>query len=143
MGQIVKVLGAKAHHNGIKAFSETDFTEDLQVIDVPTLVMHSDDGQIVPIAESAPLSVKLLKKGILKVYEKFPHGTVHDARRRDQPRLSRLHQGLNRWPVGVGTTRPGPSAKIRPQRAALCPQAYSRRYEMHKESTINREVQNV
>jgi non-heme chloroperoxidase len=70
---------AKAHYDGIKAFSQTDFTEDLQVIDVPTLVMHGDDDQIVPIADSAPLSVKLLKKGTLKVYEKFPHGmcTTH------------------------------------------------------------------
>ena len=71
--------GAKAHYDGIKAFSETDFTEDLKVIDVPTLVMHGDDDQIVPIADSAPLSAKLLKKGTLKVYEKFPHGmcTTH------------------------------------------------------------------
>ena len=65
---------AKAHYDGIKAFSETDFTEDLKIIDVPTLVMHGDDDQIVPIADSAPLSAKLLKKGKLKVYEKFPHG---------------------------------------------------------------------
>jgi non-heme chloroperoxidase len=71
--------GAKAHYDGIKAFSETDFTEDLQVIDVPTLVMHGDDDQIVPIADSALLSVKLLKKGSLKVYKGFPHGmcTTH------------------------------------------------------------------
>ena len=71
--------GAKAHYDGIKAFSESDFTKDLQVIDVPTLVMHGDDDQIVPIADSALLSVKLLKKGTLKVYEKFPHGmcTTH------------------------------------------------------------------
>ena len=71
--------GAKAHHDGIKAFSETDFTEDLKMIDVPTLVMHGDDDQIVPIAASALLSSKLLKKGVLKVYEKFPHGmcTTH------------------------------------------------------------------
>jgi non-heme chloroperoxidase len=71
--------GAKAHYDGIKAFSETDFTEDLKVIDVPTLVMHGDDDQIVPIAASALLSVKLLKHGTLKVYEKFPHGvcTTH------------------------------------------------------------------
>ena len=71
--------GAKAHYDGIKAFSETDFTEDLKVIDVPTLVMHGDDDQIVPIADSAPLSVKLLKQGTLKVYEQFPHGlcTTH------------------------------------------------------------------
>jgi non-heme chloroperoxidase len=71
--------GTKAHYDGIRAFSETDFTEDLKVIDVPTLVMHGDDDQIVPIADSALLSVKLLKKGTLKVYEKFPHGmcTTH------------------------------------------------------------------
>ena len=70
---------AKAHYEGIKAFSETDFTDDLKIIDVPTLVMHGDDDQIVPIADSAPLSAKLLKNGTLKVYEKFPHGmcTTH------------------------------------------------------------------
>ena len=70
---------AKAHYDGIKAFSETDFTEDLKIIDVPTLVMHGEDDQIVPIADSAPLSAKLLKNGTLKVYEKFPHGmcTTH------------------------------------------------------------------
>ena len=66
--------GAKAHHDGIKAFSETDFTSDLKSINVPTLVMHGDDDQIVPIADSAPLSAKLLKNGTLKIYEKFPHG---------------------------------------------------------------------
>jgi non-heme chloroperoxidase len=71
--------GAKAHHDGIKAFSETDFTEDLKSIEVPTLVMHGDDDQIVPIADSALLSVKLLKHGSLKVYERLPHGmcTTH------------------------------------------------------------------
>jgi non-heme chloroperoxidase len=71
--------GAKAHYDGIKAFSETDFTEDLKIIDVPTLVMHGDDDQIVPIADSAPLSAKLLKNSTLKIYEKFPHGmcTTH------------------------------------------------------------------
>ena len=70
---------AKAQYDGIKAFSETDFTEDLKIINVPTLVMHGDDDQIVPIADSALLSVKLLKKGKLKIYEKFPHGmcTTH------------------------------------------------------------------
>jgi len=69
----------KAHYDGVKAFSETDFTEDLKAITVPTLVMHGDDDQIVPIANSALLSVKLLKNGALKVYEKFPHGmcTTH------------------------------------------------------------------
>jgi non-heme chloroperoxidase len=70
---------AKAHHDGIKAFSETNFIEDLKSINVPTLVMHGDDDQIVPIAGSAMLSAKLLKNGTLKVYEKFPHGmcTTH------------------------------------------------------------------
>lgn len=71
--------GTKAHYDCIKAFSETDFTEDLKAIDVPVLVMHGDDDQIVPIADSALLSVKLLKKGELKVYKGFPHGmaTTH------------------------------------------------------------------
>jgi non-heme chloroperoxidase len=71
--------GAKAHYDGIKAFSETDQTEDLKAISVPTLVMHGDDDQIVPYADSAPLSAKLLKNGILKTYPGFPHGmpTTH------------------------------------------------------------------
>jgi non-heme chloroperoxidase len=71
--------GAKAHHDGIKAFSETDFTADLKSITVPTLVMHGDDDQIVPIADSALLSSKLLKKATLKVYKGLPHGmcTTH------------------------------------------------------------------
>ncbi|WP_457335227.1 alpha/beta fold hydrolase [Rhizobacter sp. P5_C2] len=71
--------GIKAHHDCVKAFSETDFTEDLKKIDVPTLVMHGDDDQIVPIADSALLSIKLLKKGTLKVYPGLPHGmcTTH------------------------------------------------------------------
>jgi non-heme chloroperoxidase len=71
--------GAKAHYDCIKAFSETDFTEDLKKIDVPVLVMHGDDDQIVPYPDSAPLSVKLLKKGTLKTYKGFPHGmcTTH------------------------------------------------------------------
>lgn len=71
--------GAKAHYDGIKAFSETDFTEDLKSVDVPTLVMHGDDDQIVPIDDSALLSAKLLKTGTLKVYETLPHGmcTTH------------------------------------------------------------------
>jgi non-heme chloroperoxidase len=65
---------AKAHYDGIKAFSETDFTDDLKKITVPVLVMHSEDDQIVPYADSAPLSVKLLKNGTLKTYKDFPHG---------------------------------------------------------------------
>ena len=67
---------AKAHYEGIKAFSETDQTEDLKAISVPTLVLHGDDDQIVPIADSALKSVKLLKNGTLKVYKGFPHGML-------------------------------------------------------------------
>ncbi|MGW9232439.1 alpha/beta fold hydrolase [Pseudorhizobium sp. NPDC055634] len=71
--------GTKAHYDCIKAFSETDFTEDLKAIDVPVLVMHGDDDQIVPIENSAHLAIKLLKNGTLKVYEGLPHGmaTTH------------------------------------------------------------------
>ncbi len=70
---------AKAQYDCIKAFSETDFTEDLKSIAVPTLVLHGDDDQIVPIADSALLSAKLLQTGTLKIYEKLPHGlcTTH------------------------------------------------------------------
>ncbi|WP_439872455.1 alpha/beta fold hydrolase [Rhizobium leguminosarum] len=71
--------GAKAHYEGIRAFSETDFTEDLKGITVPTLVLHGDDDQIVPIGAAAPLSAKLLQASTLKIYEKLPHGlcTTH------------------------------------------------------------------
>ena len=71
--------GIKAHYDCIKAFSETDFTDDLKKIAVPTLVMHGDDDQIVPIADSALLSSKLVKGAELKVYKGFPHGmaTTH------------------------------------------------------------------
>ena len=70
---------ANAHYECIKAFSETDFTEDLRAIEVPVLVMHGDDDQIVPIADSALLAIKLLRKGELKVYPGLPHGmcTTH------------------------------------------------------------------
>jgi non-heme chloroperoxidase len=66
--------GAKAHYDGIVAFSQTDFTDDLKKIAVPVLVMHGDDDQIVPYADSAPLSATLLKNGTLKTYKGFPHG---------------------------------------------------------------------
>jgi non-heme chloroperoxidase len=68
--------GAIAHYEGIKAFSETDFTEDLKAITVPTLVLHGDDDQIVPLADSAPLSAKLVKNAQLKVYPGYPHGML-------------------------------------------------------------------
>jgi non-heme chloroperoxidase len=66
--------GAKAHYDGIVAFSQTDFTDDLKKITVPVLVMHGDDDQIVPYADAGPLSAKLLKQGTLKTYKGFPHG---------------------------------------------------------------------
>jgi non-heme chloroperoxidase len=66
--------GIKAHYDGIVAFSQTDFTPDLKKITVPTLVMHGDDDQIVPYADSGPLSAKLVKGAILKTYKGFPHG---------------------------------------------------------------------
>ncbi|MDF2687899.1 MAG: chloroperoxidase [Microvirga sp.] len=71
--------GIKPQYDCIKAFSETDFTEDLTRIEVPVLIMHGDDDQIVPIADSALLAVKLVRNGTLKVYEGLPHGmcTTH------------------------------------------------------------------
>ncbi|WP_138735845.1 alpha/beta fold hydrolase [Modestobacter excelsi] len=66
--------GAKAHHDGVVAFSQTDFTDDLEKITVPVLVMHGDDDQVVPYADSGPLSAELLPNGTLKTYAGFPHG---------------------------------------------------------------------
>ena len=66
--------GAKAHYDCIKVFSETDFTEDLKAINVPVLIVHGDDDQIVPFADSGPLSAKLVKRATFKVYPGGPHG---------------------------------------------------------------------
>jgi non-heme chloroperoxidase len=66
--------GAKAHYDGVVAFSQTDFTKDLKKITVPVLVMHGDDDQVVPYADSGPLSAELVQNGTLKTYEGFPHG---------------------------------------------------------------------
>jgi non-heme chloroperoxidase len=68
--------GAKAHYDGIVAFSQTDFTEDLKKITVPVLVMHSEDDQIVPYVASGPQSAKLLRNGTLKTYKDLPHGMI-------------------------------------------------------------------
>ena len=68
--------GAKPHYDCIKAFSETDFTEDLKAIDVPVLVLHGDDDQVVPYADAGVLSAKLVKNGTLKLYPGFPHGML-------------------------------------------------------------------
>jgi non-heme chloroperoxidase len=65
---------AKAHYDGIAAFSQTDFTEDLKKITVPTLVMHGDDDQIVPYTDSAVLTAKLVRNATLKLYKGYPHG---------------------------------------------------------------------
>jgi non-heme chloroperoxidase len=66
--------GVKAHYDCIKAFSETDFTEDLKKFDVPTLILHGDDDQIVPIDAAGRSSAKIVKGAVLKVYPGFPHG---------------------------------------------------------------------
>ena len=70
---------AKAHSDGVVALSQTDFTEDLKKITVPVLVMHGDDDQVVPYADSGPLTAKLVKNGTLKTYKGYPHGmpTTH------------------------------------------------------------------
>ncbi|MFW8696413.1 alpha/beta fold hydrolase, partial [Mesorhizobium japonicum] len=65
---------AKAHYDGIVAFSQTDFTEDLKGIKIPVLVMHGDDDQIVPYENAGVLSAGLLQNSILKIYPGFPHG---------------------------------------------------------------------
>jgi len=67
---------ANAHYLGIKVFSETDFTDDLKSIDVPALVMHGDDDQVVPYKDAGLLSAKLLKKSTLKIYPGYPHGML-------------------------------------------------------------------
>lgn len=74
--------GFKGRYDCIREFSETDFTEDLKKFDVPTLIMHGDDDQIVPIADSALLSSKLVSGSVLKAYTGYPHGmctTNHEA----------------------------------------------------------------
>jgi non-heme chloroperoxidase len=68
--------GAKAHYDGIVAFSQTDFTEDLKKISVPVLVLHSEDDQIVPYADAGPLSAKLLRNSTFKSYKDLPHGMI-------------------------------------------------------------------
>src|SRR5216117_3632287 len=106
--------GAKAHYDGIRAFSETDFTEDLKIIDVPTLVMHGDDDQIVPITDSALLSAKLLRKGTLKSFAESSAesviGTIWSSSITDSALLSAklLRKGTlkvyEKFPHGMCTT---------------------------------------
>ncbi len=112
--------GAKAHYDGIVAFSQTDFTDDLKKINVPVLVMHSEDDQIVPYVASGPLSAKLLKNGTLKTYKGFPHGMPTTEAETDQRRPAELHQGLE---IGAcrdhfpGTAAGGLSRPPRPRAA--------------------------
>jgi len=82
--------GFKAALDCIKAFSETDFTEDLKKIDVPTLILHGDDDQIVPIGAAALLSSKLVKGATLKVLSRTPPRHVLDSQRVDQCRPARI-----------------------------------------------------
>ena len=99
--------GAKAQYDCVAAFSETDFTEDLKRIDVPTLVMHGDDDQIVPIADSALLSSKLLRKRHAEGLQGLPAWHVHDPCRRDQSRSARVHPQLSPRPERQADPRSG------------------------------------
>ena len=77
--------GAKAHYGGIVAFSQTHFTEDLKKITVPVPVMHGDDDQVVPHADSGLLSAQLVQNGTLKTYQGFPHGLPPQRPKRSTP----------------------------------------------------------
>jgi hypothetical protein len=101
--------GAKAHYDGIVAFSQTDFTEDLTKITVPVLVMHGDDDQIVPYADSGPLSAKLVQNGTLKTYHGFRTVCPPPRRRRSTPTCS-PGSSLNR----TARQRAGVSAEVEP-----------------------------
>ena len=102
--------GAKAHYDGIVAFSQTDFTEDLKKITVPVLVMHGDDDQVVPYADSGPLSAELLQNGTLKTYAGFPHGMPTTEADDDQRRPAGLPAELSRRAAGRSVVRPAPVA---------------------------------
>ena len=88
------MLGSiKGHYDCIKVFSETDTTEDLKKIDIPVLVLHSKDDQIVPIAAAGPMAAKLLKKATLKVYENYPARHAYNSCGPDQRRFAGVLQG--------------------------------------------------
>jgi non-heme chloroperoxidase len=94
---------AKAHYECIKAFSETDFTEDLKAIEVPVLVVHSEDDQIVPYADAGPLSAALLKNGTLKTYKDLPHGLCSTHPEIINPDLLAFVRGEQVAPDALGT----------------------------------------
>ena len=107
---------AKAGYECIKAFSETDFTEDLKAIEVPVLVIHSEDDQIVPYADSAPLTVKLLRNGTLKTYKDLPARAVPDPSR--DRSIADLLAFIRGEPVGLAETQIAePSQPARPDRS--------------------------
>ena len=89
------MAGVKATYDCIKAFSETDFTEDLKKFDVPTLIIHGDDDQIVPIGASAMISSKLVKGARLKIYPGLSHGLFATHHEIGQPRSARVLQGMS------------------------------------------------
>jgi non-heme chloroperoxidase len=97
--------GAKAHYDGIVAFSQTDFTEDLKKITIPVLVTHSEDDQIVPYADAGPLSAKLLKNGTLKNLQGLSARHADHPRRHDQRRPAGVHQGLMGAPASSAARR--------------------------------------
>ncbi|WP_205837869.1 alpha/beta fold hydrolase, partial [Lactobacillus crispatus] len=99
--------GAKAHYDGIVAFSQTDFTEDLKKINVPVLVMHGDDDQIVPYADSGPLSAKLLKNGTLEDLQGLSAWHADDGSGDHQRGSAGVHHGVRpaQTPSQVGATR--------------------------------------
>ena len=108
--------GANAHYDGIKAFSETDQTDDLKAIAVPTLVIQGDDDQVVPYKDAALLQAKLIKNSTLKIYPGFPHGMLTTHAERHQPGPAGVHQELVVRPTGMPSlnrraaiqARPGP-----------------------------------
>jgi non-heme chloroperoxidase len=92
--------GAKAHYDGIVAFSQTDFTEDLKKISVPVFVMHGDDDQIVPAAQIPLPTLPSSENGTLKTYKGFPHGMPTTPRGNDQRRpAARVYPALNQRPL--------------------------------------------
>ena len=114
--------GAKAHYDGIVAFSQTDFTEDLKKISVPVLVMHGDDDQIVPYADSGPIVGQAVKNGTLKTYSGFPHGMPTTKRRRSTPTCWRSfrrdsHPGLRKRVGGHGAFQLRPDVRRVPRRS--------------------------
>jgi pimeloyl-ACP methyl ester carboxylesterase len=106
-------VGLKAAYDCVRAFSETDFTDDLRAVKVPMLIAHGDDDQIVPIDASAKKAVSLVEKATLKVYPRAPHGIARAVPASLRQGPTRLHQQLNHvhppsssCPTALPGTRP-------------------------------------